>query len=80
MIITLKYFGLIADLVNTHEEQLELSSDNCTSQELCDTLQSKYPGLVNTNFAIAVNQSIIRSVTPISNNDTIALLPPFAGG
>jgi sulfur-carrier protein len=80
MKITLKYFGLIADIVNTNEEIVDLSVTECTTEGLMEILNQKYPDLLNTNFAIAINQSIITSVTSLSNEDIIALLPPFAGG
>jgi sulfur-carrier protein len=80
MKVTLKYFGLIADIVNTNEEIVDLSVTECTTEGLMEILNQKYPDLLNTNFAIAINQSIITSVTSLSNEDIIALLPPFAGG
>jgi molybdopterin synthase sulfur carrier subunit len=80
MKVTLKYFGLIADLVKTNEEIVDLSVAESTTDGLMQILNQKYPDLLNTNFAIAINQSIITSVTSLSNEDIIALMPPFAGG
>jgi molybdopterin synthase sulfur carrier subunit len=80
MTITLKYFGLIADITNTNEELFRLEKSDYTTTDLMQQLHEKYTGLQNVSFAIAVNKSITTTEININNNDTIALLPPFAGG
>jgi molybdopterin synthase sulfur carrier subunit len=80
MTITLKYFGLIADITNTNEELLSLEKSDCTTNDLMKQLHEKYTGLQDVSFAIAVNKSITTSEINLNNNDIIALLPPFAGG
>lgn len=80
MTITLKYFGLIADITNTNEELFHLEKSDYTTTDLMQQLHEKYTGLQNVSFAIAVNKSITTTEININNNDTIALLPPFAGG
>lgn len=80
MTITLKYFGLIADITNTKEELFRLEKLDYTTNDLMQQLHEKYTGLQNISFAIAVNKSITTTAINIKNNDTIALLPPFAGG
>ena len=59
MTITLKYFGLIADITNTNEELFNLEKSDYTSQDLINQLYEKYTGLQQVSFAIAVNKSII---------------------
>jgi molybdopterin synthase sulfur carrier subunit len=80
MTITLKYFGLIADITNTNEELFNLEKSDYTSQDLINQLYEKYTGLQQVSFAIAVNKSIISAEINLNDNDLIALLPPFAGG
>lgn len=80
MTITLKYFGLIADITNTNEELLLLEKSDFTTNDLIQKLFTKYTELQNVAFSIAVNKLITTTEININNNDTIALLPPFAGG
>ena len=80
MTITLKYFGLIADITNTNEELFRLEKSDYTTNVLMKQLHEKYTGLQNVSFAIAVNKSITTTEINLNNNDIIALLPPFAGG
>lgn len=80
MRITLKYFGLIADITNTNEELFSLEKSDYTSQDLINQLYEKYSELQNISFVIAVNKSITTTEINLNNNDIIALLPPFAGG
>ncbi|TXI61730.1 MAG: MoaD/ThiS family protein [Flavobacterium sp.] len=80
MRITLKYFGLIADITNTNEELFSLEKSDYTSQDLINQLYEKYSELQHISFVIAVNKSITTTEINLNNNDIIALLPPFAGG
>ena len=80
MRITLKYFGLIADITNTNEELFSLQKSDYTSQDLINQLYEKYSEFQHISFAIAVNKSITTTEINLNNNDIIALLPPFAGG
>ena len=80
MTITLKYFGLIADITNTNEELFSFDKSDFTTHDLINQLHEKYTGLQDVSFAIAVNKSIRTETLNLNNNDTIALLPPFAGG
>ena len=80
MVITLKYFGLIADITNKSEEMFHIEKSVYTTRDLMNHLYEKYTGLQNMSFVIAINKSITTSEKKLNNNDTIALLPPFAGG
>lgn len=77
MNLTVKYFGLLAELTQCNEEQLDFSG--ATVKELLENLISKYPELKNKDFQIAQNNTITNDETEISSTE-IALLPPFAGG
>lgn len=77
MKLTIKYFGLLAEVTHCNEEQVEFSGT--LINELLETIYSKYPKLKETNFQIAQNNTITNDDTEISSTE-IALLPPFAGG
>ncbi|MBT8394302.1 MAG: MoaD/ThiS family protein [Flavobacteriaceae bacterium] len=77
--ITIKYFGEIAEAINCKEEQIAAKSDNLS--ELIEELNEKY-NLKRFPMIIALNQNRIElndDIT-IKNNDELAILPPFAGG
>ncbi|QXP59365.1 MoaD/ThiS family protein [Olleya sp. HaHaR_3_96] len=77
MIITIKYFGLIAEITNCEKEDI-LFLDNSIS-ELLEVLYQKYPDLKNKDFQVAQNQELVPLDTLVTDNE-LALLPPFAGG
>lgn len=77
MNITIKYFGLIAEVTHCPEENINFSGNEVS--ELLDVLHSKYPDLKNKDFKIAQNQELVSIDTKITGQE-IALLPPFSGG
>lgn len=80
MTITVKYFGLLTDVTQTNEEQFSLEVSPITVSQLRTEIEKKHPLINKSNYRIAVNQSISDLDFLVNNNDTIALLPPFAGG
>lgn len=77
MELTIKYFGMLADITACREEIIDFEGG--TSTDLIDTLCFKYPSLKNTSFKIAQNQDIIQNNEIVSAKE-IVLLPPFSGG
>lgn len=77
MHITIKYFGQIAEVTQTNEEQLEVTSS--TIAEVLNLLYDKYAGLKQKDFKIAQNQKTVPLDTLLTGAE-LALLPPFAGG
>ena len=77
--ITVKYFGEIAEAINCNEEQVSTKSDNLS--EVIEQLNEKY-NLERFPMIIALNQNLIDMSNDITikNNDELAILPPFAGG
>ncbi len=77
--ITVKYFGEIAEAISCNEEQISTKTDNLS--ELIEQLNDKY-NLERFPMIIALNQNLIdmSSDITIKNNDELAILPPFAGG
>ena len=80
MNLTLKYFGLVVDITQKKEEIFVLKENVTTVAVLKSKIENRYQELKNTNYAIAVNQSMVNLEYSIQDQDIIALLPPFAGG
>jgi molybdopterin synthase sulfur carrier subunit len=77
--ITVKYFGAIAEKTKSQGE--EFSFSNMLLTDLLLALEQKYE-LGELTFSVAINQKIVQNTADYSlkSNDVIALLPPFAGG
>lgn len=77
MKLTIKYFGLIAEVTHCNEEQFEIIGE--TVSAIKAVLFQKYPNLKQKNFQIVQNNELVNDNTKITGAE-IALLPPFAGG
>ncbi|WP_067150740.1 MoaD/ThiS family protein [Pseudotamlana agarivorans] len=77
MLLTIKYFGLIAEVTQISEETLEFSGKQIS--ELLTLLYAKYEALKTKDFQVAQNQELV-ATDALVNGQEIALLPPFAGG
>lgn len=80
MIVTLKYFGLLVDITRKKEEVLSMEESKISVSFLKSKIETVYEELKNTNYSIAVNQSMSSPDYTIKDQDVIAFLPPFAGG
>jgi len=80
MTLTVTYFGLITDITKQPKEQFFLEEETVSLYFLQSKIEEKYPSVAELNFTIAVNQSVVTNDTVLKENDSIALLPPFAGG
>jgi len=77
MTVTIKYFGLLAEITSCSEERLEFSKASVS--DLLDELFNKYPTLKDKDFQVAQNLEIVSKDAAITTNE-LALLPPFSGG
>lgn len=77
MIISIKIFGQLAEIVGSNELQLQEVADTNNVRE---KLISDFPNLASFPFVIAVNKKIANQNEKINAGDMVALLPPFAGG
>ncbi len=77
MQLNIKYFGMLAEITQCSEEDLEFSRSSVT--DLLDVLFEKYPNLETKDFQVAQNNAIVSKETLVTNAE-IALLPPFSGG
>ena len=77
MKLTIKYFGLLAEITQCNEEQFEFFGTDVSA--LKEALYTKYILLNGKDFQVAQGQVLVNNDTLI-NEKEIALLPPFAGG
>lgn len=70
-------FGSLIDAIGKNQIEINNVSD-------IDSLKAKllldFPILRNYKFAIAIHNQIVKDNIKLTNGDTVALLPPFAGG
>lgn len=70
-------FGQLTDIVGRKPLTVPNVSD---TDQLVQQLQQQFPALVGAPYIIAVDKQIVKENTVLSGNNTVALLPPFAGG
>ena len=76
MPINIIIFGRLTDIAGS-----SLSLENVTdTNTLVKELHTLYPRLVDTKYAIAVNKIVVNENTLLTEDSTVALLPPFSGG
>ena len=76
MTINIIIFGQLADIAGN-----TLSLENVTdTNTLVKELHSLYPVLADSKYVIAVNNKMVNENTILTENSTVALLPPFSGG
>jgi sulfur-carrier protein len=77
--ITVKYFGVIAEKTKCTEEIYTI--DAIGIDEFISEINKKHQLNVDS-YSIAVNQKIIdiKKSSKLTTNDEVAFLPPFAGG
>ena len=77
MILSIKYFGLLAEVTGCSEEKIKFSGKSIS--DLKSILFQKHEELKNKDFQIVQNNELITNETKVTATE-IALLPPFAGG
>lgn len=77
MKVTIKYFGLLAEVTGCIEEQIDFSGK--TILDLKSMLFEKYELLKTKDFQVAQNNCLTMNDAEVKASE-IALLPPFAGG
>ena len=77
MILSIKYFGLLAEVTGCSEEKIKFSGKSIS--DLKTILFQKYEELKNKDFQIVQNNELTTNETMVTATE-IALLPPFAGG
>ena len=77
MKINLLIFGQLTDDTGAATLVLE---DITNTDTLNEILLERYPSLKSRKFTVAVNAKLITANTPLTDNSTVALMPPFSGG
>ena len=77
MDIKVRGYGLLADVIGSHEIQVNGVQD---TDSLHKYLLAQYKELGSRQFVMAVKNKIIKEAHELSDGDVIALLPPFSGG
>ena len=73
----IKVYGRLTDIVGSNGLNPEEVED---TDQLKKKLVFLCPDLSDVDYAIAVNNQIVRGNHPLHKNDVISLLPPFSGG
>ncbi len=74
--IKVLYFGIAQEITGAATEEFKAAG----SEDLRRQMLEKHPRLKSIVFRLALNGRMIISDCPLNNSDTVALLPPFAGG
>jgi molybdopterin converting factor small subunit len=77
MDISVLFFGVLAEITGTsrkHYRNIKSFGD------LKQRIRDDFPEIVHYNFRIAVNNKLVNEDPLLSPGDTVAYLPPFAGG
>lgn len=77
MQVKLILFGRLTDITGKNNIVIPDVKD---TDELVQQLQQLYPAFATTPYILAVEKQIINSNTILSDNNTVALLPPYSGG
>lgn len=82
MTLELLYFAAVRDLLGTSSEQVEVPDSVTTVAQLEAHLKERYPELRERmgSIRIAVNEAFAAPSEPVADGDTVALIPPVAGG
>ena len=77
MTVHIMLFGQLADITGVDKITVENTLD---TDSMVKSLQNTYPALTQSTFVIAVDKKIISANTLLTDQCTVALLPPFSGG
>jgi len=77
MKVHIMLFGQLADITGVDKITVENTLD---TDSMVKSLQNTYPSLTQSTFVIAVDKKIISANTFLTDQCTVALLPPFSGG
>ncbi len=79
MQIQIKYFGLLEEFTGKEEEIMEIPK-GVLLNELILILEERYPGFSSQYARIAVDGTIVSENLSLQQGNTLAIMPPFAGG
>lgn len=77
MKVNIILFGQLTDITGADTFTMEGVADTAG---LIKKLHDDYPALSNSKYIIAIDKKVIAENTVLTDNCTVALLPPFSGG
>jgi sulfur-carrier protein len=77
MKVKILFFGPLVDLTGCDSLEADHLAD---TESIRSELLQRYPALAGASFVLALDNPIVSENTPVPENSTIALLPPFSGG
>lgn len=81
MNITVLFFASLAEKAQQGQQQLSLAEDSLSLSELYTQLQQQYGFELDTSkVRVAINDEFASWDDAINEGDTIAFIPPVAGG
>ncbi len=80
--VQMLYFAGVRDALGVDSEELELPDGVDTVAALAEHLEKVHPSLVGRLSAVrfAINEEFAASNAMLHTSDTIAVIPPVAGG
>ncbi|WP_145855642.1 MoaD/ThiS family protein [Pedobacter suwonensis] len=70
-------FGQITEFINNQKIEVDGITD---TDAFSKYLENRFPALKNLKYKLALNKNIVQHNTEITNQATIAIMPPFSGG
>lgn len=70
-------FGQITEFINHQKIEIDGIADTDTLKQ---HLEDRFPALKGIKYKLALNKNIVQQNTEITNQATIAIMPPFSGG
>lgn len=77
MSITVLFFGPLAELTGSSAIELTGVAD---TEAATQAVVQQFPSLQGRTYALALDQVLVRTPTPVTDGATLAFLPPFSGG
>ncbi len=76
MQFNIQIFGQLCEVIG---KQLIVENISDTDT-LIQTLNTKYPALVELKYLVAVDRNLVTENIPLTNKSSIAIMPAFSGG
>ncbi len=73
------FFAQSRELAGKAREELEIDQRESVSS-LVNKLRSRFPGLADVNFRVAVNAEFVNDDSRLADGDEVAIIPPVSGG
>ena len=70
-------FGQLAELTGKQSWKMQDITDITALKQ---NIETSFPAITNINYLVALDKKIVTGNTPLTDQATVALLPPFSGG